>query len=71
MKNVIDMANRLGFNDGVTVATYSLMGRAPLCGYKKLQSYRLQLPEDEQSIYKIYNLTTPVNLRRFMGLTLQ
>ena len=67
----IDMANSLGFNDGVAVTTYSLMGRAPLLTYKELRSYRLRLPGDELSIYKMYNRTTPANLRRFMGITLQ
>jgi len=68
---LVDMIRKSGFLPRTTLTVFTLAGRAALVGTTPVQRNRPLLAGDEHSLYRIYNATTPVDVREATGLTLQ
>ena len=68
---LVDMVRKSGFFPCTSLTVFTLVGRAALVGITPVQRYRPRLVGDEHSLYRIYNATTPAEVREAVGLTLQ
>ncbi len=68
---LVDMVRKSGFFPCTSLTVFTLAGRAALVGTTPVQRYRPRLAGDEHSLYRIYNATTPAEVREAVGLTLQ
>lgn len=68
---LVDTVRKSGFFSCTSLTVFTLVGRAALVGATSVQRYRPRLAGDEHSLYRIYNATTPAEVREAVGLTLQ
>ena len=68
---LVDEVRKSGFFPCTSLTVFTLIGRAALVGATPLQQYRPRLSRDDHSLYRIYNATTPSEVREAVGLTLQ
>ena len=68
---LVDVGRKSGFSPCTSLTVFTLLGRAALVGAAPLQRHRPRLSGDDHALYRIYNATTPSEVRETAGLTLQ
>ncbi len=68
---LVDMGRASGFSPCTSLMVFTLVGRAALVGATPLQRHRPRLSGDDHALHRIYNATTPAEVRKATGLTLQ
>ena len=67
----VDVIRRSGFLLGTALEVYTLVGRDALVGGTQAKALRLRLAADDYSLYRLYNASTPLDVREGTGMTLQ
>ena len=68
---LVDMGRKSGFSPCTSFTVFALVGREALVEAAPLQRHRPRLSGDDHALYRIYNATTPSEVRETAGLTLQ
>jgi len=69
--NILEIGRQSGFTPCIQGVFLTLHGRSALLGVQPLAGFRHRVASDEHSLFRLYNATTPNEIRAGMGMTLQ